>query len=409
MSTQYRTLVPISLAHSFGNITAIVLKYFKSKFPEGYFNKEFINTEMSLNGIRRIRDDIMKIKAQAPILIVNPIIDFNDMPEFINNGIMNSTFIEIYDNRRPDYDLMGIFQDYMKEIYLQGKVSRYRIKYDISIILKTDMQAINLCNYLMSVFRHEHPFRMDKMTEIETPNFIIDQISIDSELPIIDPDTESRGAFLTYLNSNSKYPFLYKFQSSTGNTRYFLYADNTLTLLFNDKPNMERSSRNNMIKGNATVTESLSVDFNTISTFYYTSGNEPITPVPDLNDIITNTSIVIEQIPMISLSKVNERGWQLYSTVLYTLENSAEDRSLIKELLDKDIINCIEYNTVNGIDNNIFIEMQIVNDDGPLPVDKYTIDWNTYELITLDGNIEQTHRMAIYVDNDYVNMLKKEK
>lgn len=404
--TQYRTLVPISLAHSFGTITSIVIDYFKSKFPENYFKREFVNTEMSLNGLRKIRSDIMRVKAHKPILIVQPVIDFNDMPEFINNNIMNSTLIEIYDNRRPSYDLMGVFQDYERDIYLQAKVSRYKIRYEFTIILETDMQAINVCNYLMSTIRHEHPFRMGKMTEIEVPNFIINQLSSDSEIPIINPELNSRGEFLTYLNSNSHYPFLYKFQTSTGNPMYFLYVDNTLTLLFNDKPSMDRSSRNNMIKGTASITESLNVEFNTISTFYYTSGNEPITKAPDLNDIITNTTIIIDRIPMIELTKTNELGWRLYSSVLYEVED-VNDRVSIRELIDADIIKCIDYNKENGVDNNIFLDIRIVNGDGPMPIDDYSFDWDTYELVTSNNKINTTYRIAIYVNSNYVNMIKK--
>jgi hypothetical protein len=245
--TQFNTLIPLSLAHNFGYVTSIVLKYFKSKFPEGYFKTEYVNTQMSYMGLVQIKSDIMKLKKQKPILVINPVIDFNDMPEFINNNILNSTFIEVFDNRRPSYNLMGVFQDYTKNIYLDGKVSRYKIRYEFIIILETDMQALNICNYLMSIFRHEHPFSMKQMTEIEVPNFIINQISSDSGLPILNPADNTRGAFLTYLNSNSKYPFLYKFQTSTGNEKYFLYADTTLNLLFNEKPHIEKASRNNMV------------------------------------------------------------------------------------------------------------------------------------------------------------------
>jgi hypothetical protein len=138
--TQFSTLIPLSLAHNFGYITSIVIKYFKSKFPEGYFKTEFVNTQMSYAGMLHIKSDIMKLKKSKPILVVNPIIDFNDMPEFINNNILNSTFIEVYDSRRPSYNLMSVFQDYEKNMYLDGKISRYRIRYEFTIILETDMQ-----------------------------------------------------------------------------------------------------------------------------------------------------------------------------------------------------------------------------------------------------------------------------
>lgn len=405
--TQYNTLIPLSLAHSFGHITSVVLRYFKSKFPEGYFQTEYVNTQMSYSGLLQIKSDVMKLKKKKPILVVNPIIDFNDMPEYINNSILNSTFIEVFDSRRPPYNLMGVFQDYEKNIYLDGKVSRYKIRYEFTIILETDMQALNICNYLMSIFRHEHPFSMKTMTEIEVPNFIINQISSDSELPIINPDNNTRGVFLTYLNSNSKYPFLYKFQSSTGHEQYFIYADNTLTMIFNDKPNLERASRNNMVKGNAMITETLSVEFNTISTLYYMSNYQPTEITNNINDLITNTTITIAQIPVDMLTKVNEEGWQLYSTALYTLKESIEDHISVKELLDNDIIKCIEYNAANGLDNSIFIDIHVVNDDGELVDDSYYIDWTTYELITLNGDMEKIYRLAIYINNEYVNFIKK--
>jgi hypothetical protein len=155
------------------------------------------------------------------------------------------------------------------------------------------------------------------------------------------------------------------------------------------------------------ITENLTVEFNTISTFYYMSNYQPTEISNNITDLITNTTITIAQIPVDILTKVNEQGWQLYSTALYTLDSSDVDRRQIKELLDSDIIKCIDYNKVNGIDNSIFLDIHVVNDDGELVADSYNIDWNTYELITRNGNIDKIYRLAIYVNNNYVNLMKQ--
>jgi len=114
-------------------------------------------------------------------------------------------------------------------------------------------------------------------------------------------------------------------------------------------------------------------------------------------------------IPLFTINNLDEKrpadGWNTYCAPIYKISESPDVINL-RQLMNNSLIACIDYHKKNSIPLNVFLSYKVLKDNSELEEGKdYTINFDTFDLTTLDCNEYSTYRFVLYVNTLYINDL----
>lgn len=397
-------MAPMSLSHTFGNMTAFITEFIKGLFPKNYFRTVNVTTTMAYRYFN-IFDNTNKefFKNMKPMLIIRPRIDPNDTDVFLNGTMLTS---RITDNAYDlDYgNLQPFFSDPDLGRQMRFLMNRMKMFFDVTIVLESQMEQMNQFMYLRNAVRQEHPFYIETSLESNIPRGLMDLVLKDVNIDI----STSVKPFLDYLNSISVYPVTYKLKNSTGRDEFFQYypalIDASITGL-----SMDEGSKKGVVNGSYPVNFTVSTEFQTSGLYYYFTQNPNVIDqvVFDFGDKDDNTIMPIFTISNLFTVKP-PTGWSLYGAPFFkvTTDDTPDMLGLSDIILDS-IKSVITYCLDNGIDVSTILAINIMKDNVKLdPANSdYSIDWSTLEVTVNQTNSESTYRLIIYVNSLYINNL----
>lgn len=400
-----------SLSHTLGNITSFVTEYVKTLFPHNFFKTTHVSSTISYRQMNNFRDKNMEfLKKTKPMLVIRPRVDLTDPDLFMGGTYLTS---RILDNMLGDVDvnnLQSFISDPSNKFKVEYLINRLKVFFDITVIMETQMQQLNIASAFKNMVRQEHPFFLNTYLESHVPKPIFTAISEIINIPMYDAQGNT-GPFLEKLNMNSTYPITYKLKNSSGNDEFFRYypvnVDTSITSLSVDDGN-----KRGFVGDIYSMSFTISTEFYTSGLYYFFTHNKPI-----INKIamdIRNASDSSEIVPIFTITNFYQEtlpnGWKLYSYNMFKVESSEPDKLYLRTVLSNTLIRFIEDHNLKGIPIETFLDIKIVKDNRMLELSRnhYSIDYKEGVLTTNVCNIYSTYRILIYVNTLYINNLATE-
>jgi hypothetical protein len=395
----------MSLAHTFGNVTAFITEYVKNLFPKNYFNTVNISSTVAYRYFN-IFDNTSRefIKKRKPMLIIRPRIEFNDDNTFLNGTFLTSRITDNYMDL--DYgNLQSFFSDQKNGLHIKFLMNRIKMSFDVSVIVEQQMEQINQFFYVKNRVRQEHPFYIKTFLESNLHKNMVKAIA---KAANIDPSNSK--AVLDYFNNNSSYPLTYKMKNSTGSDEFFRYYPAVVDTMFTGLT-MDDGSKKGFISDAFTINFTVTTEFNTAGLYYFFSQMPEI--IDQINiDIDADNSII----PIFTLNNLFDfitppAGWNLFNAPLFKVSvDKGSDTLEVGDMFNSSIKTCITYHLEKGISLDSLMKIFVIKDNEALIEEDgdYSFDYEKLILTVNKNNTTSTYRFLVYINTLYINNLVAE-
>lgn len=410
------SMAAASLAHTYGNIATFANSFLLSLFPPNYFKTNYINSTIAYRDFATYNNNRKEfVKKQKPMLIMKPRIEMDvldDLP-------INQTYLaqRIYDINNDDIEtgnLQNFFFDKDNKRQIQFLLNALRINFDVTIVVETQMEQINLAHYFKNRVRQN--WEMTKIVGLESyiSRDIMYLLAKDAGYAdVFTTSEESRiGEFLTYVNNNSMYPVTIKYKNASGRHEFFRYhhshVNMAITGLSIDDPN-----KKNMVSEECYITFSLRCDFNTAGLYVYLSNNDTIFEEIQNEGLHDNLTDVNTLVPTTTpqwyyTNRTMPDGWQVFTMPAFEIDTDDIPYKLdFSVLLNLSLSEALNYHKKHGIPITTFMNAVVLKGTREMEIERkeYEIDWDNLMLYVYNRNITSEYRFVLLVNTDYLNNL----
>ncbi len=446
-----------SLAHTYGNVTCFMTEWLKGLFPKNYFKTVYVSSTIAYRNFSRFNNTTKEfIKKSKPMLIIKPRIEIDNDEGFLKETYFTTRIVDMADSN--DWgNLQDYVEDDLNQRYVKFLMNRLNISFDVSIIVETQMEQINMVHYFKNRIRQGRPMFLNTCLESFVPRDIIALLAKDIAVPIKD-DMGYVKPILDFLNSNACYPTTYKYKNSTGNDEFFRYHPAAIETVITGLT-IDEGSRKGQISDNFQINFTVNCEFSTAGLYYYFTENKkiiddfipsyeednsnssqmtPIFTVSNIYDIelppgwnvytspmytvegtkseelefeaLLNTSL-IEAINYHRQHGIPELppGWNVYTSPMYTVEGTKSEELEFEALLNTSLIEAINYHRQHGIPLSVFLSATVMKNNKVMSEEngEYKIDWDRLVITTYNCNPSSTYRFILNVNTQYINELIK--
>lgn len=404
--TLHRSLCIPSVANAYAECIEFAKHWFLSKFQTNPFKSIYIDGKYIYNESRSLNPN-QTIKREKPALAIIPSIDWNfnddniDMYQFGTN---------LYQEHRLFVD--AFLKDRSHQVYVGLGVETLLVNFTYKMRVETRAQQMDLFKYIQLACRVGSTSGEEVDLDFHIPYELMVQIAMDTGFEVdcsnnkSYPRIKNVKAFLSYLNTHSVFPFVYKFRGMNGKNEFFIRMQRVYVHVRASDLSADDGEMEGHLKNNFGIEMSVEIRFPAPKLYGYYSNNEP-----ELKNIysafrqpqgIVSTFYTFKGTP---IPDQNKFGWNLY------LETTWEEDDIDKigkklqidfsELLNQGDIGEAIHDCINqGISPSIFCDFIIVNGGDKMDGN---IDWNTMQFTSTNPAKGLGSYIGIYVDMEYVN------
>lgn len=400
-----------SVTHTFGNVACLAMNYIKDFFPDDFFRTEHISTKIAYQQLNVFRSRREFWKNEKPMLILKPRIEIDDSSvgyygSALMNRVTNSKLGVEFANTVP------VIIDEQYGVMLRFGWNRFKIYYDVAIVVQTYNEQVNLMYSLKNKMIPLQPFMLRADLEACIPKGIIKPIQ--KHLGVPEDDT---AEVTKYLNMFGKVPFTYKLKNASGTNEYFMLYGTNVEVVLSEISGDDGESIG-MITDTYTIGLSMSFEFNAPGSWYvFLKDNNPnfIMNPTDSEIEAGNQKLVGERIvPLLTIPlKYNlhlEEGWKILQSPTYMVTSSGVgveyvDETDFSQVIPKAVQTTIEqlvkHNKEHGIPLSPYIRFRCFKDTKELPVGKmgYEVDLEKFKIYTYNCKPKVTYRLFILINN----------
>ena len=371
-----------------------------SKFPEGFFRSEHLDYSHILTYMKKF--DMKGLVESTPCINITPEIEFNFNRENIDLYNMGLNF---YHNRCSYKD--AFFIDNEKSLFISCNTEIILMRFNIKILVQYRGIQLDVGKFCQIAFRANGTQKHRLDIDYPAPTELIEQLAEDAGYTLDINNIESLVSFNRYLNSNSRMPFIYKLDLSSGKIKWYMKMTNVLVHIRTEDINLDQGNRFAQTHMDYNIEFECQVRFPTPKFYaYYTMiQRETIKKITQIDK--SSFAIAIEDIGKIP-SK-DEHGWDWNLRTEYEF-NTTKEISIIKskklglkiefDELIGNLRDVIDYTKSIAISPEIFLNIKIFNFD---KIVKSHVDWNTYTIF-IDEPVESMKTIIlVYMDNLYFN------
>ena len=407
------SMAAASMAHTYGNIATFANEWLLGLFPPNYFKTNYVTSTIAYKDFATYNNNRKAfIKKQKPMLIMRPRIEMDVLDELP----INQTYFaqRIYDINNEDIDtgnLQSFFMDRENNRYIQFLLNSLRINFDVSVVVETQMEQINLVHYFKNRVRQNWEMTTVVGLESYISRDIMYLLAKDAGFEDVFTTSEENriGEFLSYVNNNSMYPVTLKYKNASGRHEFFRYHHSHVNMAITGL-SIDDLSKKNQVSDEAIINFSLRCDFNTAGLYLYLSHNDAIFDDPlefdKLNDSDKLVPITTPQ--NVYTNKVLPNGYQIFTSVAFEIDKDEVPYPLdFSILLNTSLNEAVKYHKTNGVPLSMFMEVEVLKNNRIMELDKgeYSLDLENLMLYVhnCDRNVE--YRFVLAVNTRYLNDL----
>ena len=410
------SMAAASLAHTYGNIATFANSFLLSLFPPNYFKTNYITSTIAYRDFATYNNNRKDfIKKQKPMLIMRPRIEMDVQDELP----INQTYLaqRIYDINNDDIEtgnLQNFFFDQDNKRQIQFLLNALRITFDVTLVVETQMEQINLAHYFKNRVRQN--WEMTQVVGLESyiSRDIMYLLAKDAGFADVFTTSEENriGEFLSYVNNNSMYPVTIKYKNASGRHEFFRYhhshVNMNITGLSIDDP-----SKKGMVADECLINFTFRCDFNTAGLYVYLSNNDTVFEEfrnEGLNEgILEFDKIVPVTTPQkYFTNRTMPNGWQVFTTPAFDIDTNEVPYPLdFSVLLNASLTEAVKYHKLHGIPLTTFMDVVVLKGDREMEIERkeYYIDWDNLTLYVNNCNINAQYRFVLIINTEYLNNL----
>lgn len=411
------SMAAASMAHTYGNIANFVNQWLVSLFPPNYFKTDYINSTIAYRDFATYNNSRREfIKKQKPMILLKPRIEIDAQDELP----INQTYLanRIFDMNTDDIEtgnLQNFFYDKNNKRQIQFLLNALRIYFDVTIVVETQMEQINLVHYFKNRVRQGYDMTVLASLESFISRDIMYLLAKDAGFADVFTTSEENriGEFLSYVNSHSMYPVTLKYKNASGRHEFFRYHNSYVNMAISGL-SIDDPSKKNQVVDECLINFTLRCDFNTAGLYVYVSNNDLIfdemndVSVNGMKDVLSETNMISVVTPQQCYSKVLPKGWNLFTTPAFDIDSDERPYPLdFSVLLNTSLEEAVRYHKKHGIPLTTFMEIEVLKNNRTMEIEKgeYEIDWDNLTLYVYNCSVTQEYRFILSVNTLYLNEL----
>lgn len=408
----YISSINCNMAHTCGNVCAVITDYYIKKFPKDFIKKTHKTTDIAVRQFKKI-NDLTDFKWKKPYLIVQPKLLIGDPTEAHIDVQRRLYGTSMYDITRIDDVTAKFFYDEMRNIILDYAVERTRMSFQFTLVVNTEGQQYNVSAHMVNSFRLGHAFYLPTKLETILPDLILRKISDDSGIPILD-DNKSPTRFLNYLNSVSRIPITLELDPATGYYRFRLVVQTNILMMFEPSLDVGEGSGDGKVIDSFPLVINCNMEFNYPSRFFYISDKEK-TSIDNTEqepfDTLDNFELSTQNTFFYTLQKIiipeqDTTGKLLDKSIGFITEDENLDTVEFKPIMEQYYFDIIQELKNNDIDYSVFVNIVVYENEMIKDSTDYDIDLDNCVLTIRNTDTTKTYRIIVYLDNNMVNKYK---
>lgn len=408
------SMAAASLAHTYGNIATFADSFLLSLFPPNYFKTNYINSTIAYRDFATFNNNRQEfIKKQKPMILLRPRIEMDIQDELP----INQTYLaqRIYDINNDDIEtgnLQNFFFDKDNKRQIQFLLNALRINFDVTILVETQMEQINLAHYFKNRVRQN--WEMTKIVGLESyiSRDIMYLLAKDAGFADVFTTSEENriGEFLSYVNNNSMYPVTLKYKNASGRHEFFRYHHSHVNMAITGL-SIDDPSKKGFVADECAINFTLRCDFNTAGLYVYLSNNDTVFEEFEkegLYEGLDAVKLVSVTTPQVIYNRTLPNGWQIFTTPAFDIDTDERPYPLdFSVLLNTSLNEAVSFHRKHGIPLTTFMGVEVLKGTRTMEIEKneYYIDWDNLTLYVNNCTTKQEYRFILYVNTEYLNNL----
>lgn len=389
----YSSMTVPSSIHAYSIGIQYIQNWFLSKFAKTYFKTVHLDGKHVFDDFRNF-DKIKTLKTLKPSVAIVPEIQWDWDREKVDSYPFG---LDQYLRRSSLQN--SFFKDTDKNMYLGIAMDQMQINTTFRVRVATKAQQVDLARFMKNAFRVGYTQGEYVDMDIHIPYGTMLQVAQDAGFKIENNMIKNNIDFISYLNSHSQIPVLFKYREINGKNEYFLrFKDIYMHIRCPDDLNVDNGERVEMIYDNFMIEMVTELQIPAPKMYMYYSRFEH-DMIEDLETDTTGLGMTSVKLP--NVPEKNSKGWNLFLTTEYYNQNIGTQLVIdFKDLFNEDneIGKVIDYNKDIQVSSSIFLEFKLFKDGDPVD---YIMDWSSLVLTSKD-NMINTGIVQIFV---YTNLL----
>lgn len=400
-----RSICLPSNIQAYNMATQFVKHWFISKFDPDTFKTVYIDGKNAFDELRRV-SKVELIKRPKPSLAIVPSIDWN----------FNNENIDMYQFGLNTYQARGLYRDSFfkdpeRNMYLGISMQTLMINFGIRCRVETRPQQLDMYKFIQLAHRVGSVYGEDVDLDFHIPYALMIQIAEESGFEVEYnsdnkkyPKIKNIHGFLSYLNTHSSLPFLYKFRAENGKNEFFLRMQRMYVNINPSDLNADDGEREGHMNNNFTIDLGVEIRFPAPQLYaYYSSNDHKIKTIYGAWNQSTGVVSSTYCFKGIEVPPVNAHGWNLWLSTTYE-EDDVENKSNLvidfKELFEGELAQYLQQCIHQGMSPAIFCDIIMIN-GGEKVFGK--MDWDTMVFTSVHSVRSMGTYIGVYLDMEYIN------
>ena len=328
------------------------------------------------------------------------------------------TIDDDYNRDRLDQNLFGIdqfinttkidkafLQDPVNHKYIMMKMDMMLMNFTFRVRVPSRAMQLDTQKYMKLAFRENLSETNDIDLDYVLPYPMMLYIARDLGFEIKDDKIVESIKFLTYLNSRSYVPIIYKRSNVNAREEYFIRMDHMQTRLLIKDVTKDDGNKYGHVSDDFGIEMQVEVRFPSMQLYIYFTKNE-FTEIA-FGKEVTN----IDNTLMMSLHyyddppAINEKGWKLTINAQWEEDEPGDINIDLNELFHGELSMISRYLLDRFISPAVFLDVRLYVNGRQLETD---INWDDMKLHAFNPTDKLVSTIAIYVDLDYLNTARIE-
>lgn len=398
-----KNIIVAPLHQSYALCIEYMKHWFLSKFDSGFFSWTHLDGSHVFGDMTKYtRKEMMSHKNEdkASLTIIPSIDDEYNRDRLDQNLFGIDQFI-----KKVSLD-NSFFKDPVNHRYIMMKTHMILMNFTFKLKLPSRAMQLDVQEYMKLAFRTN----LSESAEIDLdyllpyPMMLFMAKDLGFEITE-DEQIKNPIQFLTYLNSRSFLPIMYKRSNVNGREEYFVRLSNLPVRLLIKDVNKDDGNRYGHLSDDFTIEMQVETRMPAMHFYVYYSKY-------DFRGVKFGKEVYnIDNTLMMSLHyyddppSVNDRGWSLAINSQWEEEKPHDIKIDLNELFNYgELAEICQYLVGKYISPNVFLDIQLYNNGSKLT--NVVIDWDKMQLTATNPSESLVTTIAIYINLEYLNTIK---
>ena len=280
-----------------------------------------------------------------------------------------------------------------------------RMDFNFKVRVNTRAQQLDTYNRMQMYFRNGSTMHELLSVDFHIPKTLILNIALRAGFEVKNGEVQDIISFLSYLNSHSDLPFLYKIRAINQRPEFYIRISDLYThinctdkLSVDDGERLGKLDYNFHIEMNSILTIPIPHFYSFYSAYELETGIEVVEPKA--------TSIPIYSINVFEIPNVDEHGWIRAAITDYMTDKGEKEIDLSPIFTGENVLSySIQHTLTQGLSPYHFINIVIYRGEDIAKLCEFKMNWETFKAELLTDVGEEVLHIAVYYDREYINQL----